>query len=269
MPVEIALFPVTESMAPRSRRSSSADTRTAAATAAPVRSATDADSLSVEERIYASITTALLQGRLRPGAQLVERDLAAAFGCTRGALRKVLARLGFEGKLVLEANRGAFVPSPSEEDIRQVYRARQIVEAGIVAALCGALSAAHKRRLRAHVRSEEKALRAGAIDESVRLAGQFHVLLTELAGGTELLGLFRRRARAHHRRARCGRPASSIDGDARASVGTGRAGGRTDAQKRRRRGSQSGVRAVGRSGAVGRKWRAVLKRRTSPRAGKR
>ncbi|WCM24514.1 GntR family transcriptional regulator [Paraburkholderia bryophila] len=170
-------------MASRSRRSPPADT----ATASP--SAPADDPVGVEQRIYASITAALLQGRLRPGAQLVERDLAAAFGCTRGALRKVLARLGFEGKLVLEANRGAFVPSPSEQDIRQVYRARQIVEAGIVTALCGALSAAHKRRLRAHVRSEEKAARAGAIDESVRLAGQFHVLLTELAGGTELLGL--------------------------------------------------------------------------------
>ncbi|MFM0306494.1 GntR family transcriptional regulator [Paraburkholderia sp. RL17-383-BIF-A] len=170
-------------MPPRPRRSSSADTD------APIQPAREDDSSSVEERIYASITAALLQGRLPPGAQLVERDLAAAFGCTRGALRKVLARLGFEGKLVLEANRGAFVPSPSEEDIRQVYRARQIVEAGIVAALCGALSAQHKRSLRAHVRSEEKALRAGAVEDSVRLAGQFHVLLTELAGGTELLGL--------------------------------------------------------------------------------
>jgi DNA-binding GntR family transcriptional regulator len=170
-------------MATRTRRLPSTDTET------PISAPVDDDPVSVEERIYTSITTALLQGRLRPGAQMVERDLAAAFGCTRGALRKVLARLGFEGKLVLAANRGAFVPSPSERDIRQVYRARQIVEAGIVAALCGGLSAAHKRRLRAHVRSEEKALRAGAIEESVRLAGQFHVLLTELAGGTELLGL--------------------------------------------------------------------------------
>jgi DNA-binding GntR family transcriptional regulator len=183
MPGNISLFSVTEFMASRSSRTPSADSGT------PIRSAPDDDPISVEERIYASITAALLQGRLRPGAQLVERDLAAAFGCTRGALRKVLARLGFEGKLVLEANRGAFVPSPSEEGIRQVYRARQIVEAGIVAALCGSLSAAHKRRLRAHVRSEEKASRAGALEESVRLAGRFHVLLTELAGGTELLGL--------------------------------------------------------------------------------
>jgi len=170
-------------MATRTRRSPSIDTDM------PIPAASEDDPVSVEERIYTSITTALLQGRLRPGAQLVERDLAAAFGCTRGALRKVLARLGFEGKLRLAANRGAFVPSPSEEDIRQVYRARQIVEAGIVAALCGGLGAAHKRRLRAHVRSEEKALRSGSIEECVRLAGQFHVLLTELAGGTELLGL--------------------------------------------------------------------------------
>lgn len=151
--------------------------------AAPV-AETDTD--SVEARVYASITAALLEGRLRPGAQLVERDLAAAFGCTRGALRKVLARLGFEGKLVLEANRGAFVPSPSEDDVRQVYRARQIVEAGIVTALCGALGTQAKRRLRAHVASEKKALKDGRIDEQVRLAGQFHVLLTDLAGGAEL-----------------------------------------------------------------------------------
>ncbi|MFP3559143.1 GntR family transcriptional regulator [Paraburkholderia sp. SIMBA_049] len=143
---------------------------------------------NVEDRIYASITTALLEGRLRPGAQLVERDLAAAFNCTRGALRKVLARLGFEGKLVLEANRGAFVPAPSEDDVRQVYRARQIVEAGIVTALCGALSSQDRRVLKAHIATEKKALKDGRVDEQVRLAGHFHVLLTQIAGSAELQG---------------------------------------------------------------------------------
>src|ERR1700759_5292177 len=94
-----------------------------------------------DERVYAAITSALLHGKLAPGAQLVERELAAAFDCTRGAIRKALARLGAEGKLVLAANRGAFVPSPSVDDIRAVYRARQVVEAGIVAMLCGRLAA--------------------------------------------------------------------------------------------------------------------------------
>src|SRR5258708_4630389 len=106
MPGDIAPSSLTEPIVSRSARTPSATTGT------PSRSAPEDDPISVEERIDALIGAALLQGGLRPGAQLVERDLAAAFGCTRGALRKVLAGLGFEGKLVLEANRGAFVPSP-------------------------------------------------------------------------------------------------------------------------------------------------------------
>ncbi|SAK41373.1 GntR family transcriptional regulator [Caballeronia ptereochthonis] len=139
-----------------------------------------------DERVYAAITSALLHGRLAPGAQLVERELAAAFDCTRGTIRKVLARLGAEGKLTLEVNRGAFVPSPTVADIREVYRARQVVEAGIVAALCGGLSAPTKRALRAHIRAERRAVKAGSVEECVRLAGHFHLLLAELAGAPEV-----------------------------------------------------------------------------------
>jgi DNA-binding GntR family transcriptional regulator len=136
-----------------------------------------------EARVYAALVSALLAGRLPPGTQLVERELAATFGATRGAVRKVLARLGAEGKLVLETNRGAFVPSPTEADIREVYRARQIVESGVIVALCGACGAQSLRRLRAHVRAEQKAQHAAQVDEAVRLAGQFHLLLTGLASG--------------------------------------------------------------------------------------
>ncbi|MFP3796178.1 MULTISPECIES: GntR family transcriptional regulator [Paraburkholderia] len=153
----------------------------------PLPPQTDDESDDVEALVYASINSALLQGKLSPGQQLVERELAAAFGCTRGALRKVLARLGYEGKLVMEPNRGAFVPSPSEDDIRAAFRARQVVEAGVVTSLCGALDARARRALAAHVRSEKKALRDGRVDEAVRLAGQFHLVLTEIAGGAALV----------------------------------------------------------------------------------
>jgi DNA-binding GntR family transcriptional regulator len=142
---------------------------------------------SIDERVYDALTSALLQGKLAAGAQLVERDLAAAFDCTRGTIRKVLARLGAEGKLTLEANRGAFVPSPSVEDIREVYRARRVVEAGVVVVLCGALKASGKRALRAHIRSEQRALKAGSVEECVRLAGRFHLLLAELAGAHDVV----------------------------------------------------------------------------------
>ncbi|SAK55139.1 GntR family transcriptional regulator [Caballeronia arationis] len=148
------------------------------------------DDLPIDERIHAALTKALLEGKLAPGAQLVERDLAAAFDCTRGTIRKVLMRLGYEGKVVLEANRGAFVPSPSEDDIRAVYRARQVIEAGIVVTLCGALTTQQKRSLRAHVKSEARALKSGNVEDCVRLAGQFHLLLVEMAAAPELHAFF-------------------------------------------------------------------------------
>ncbi|SAK81508.1 GntR family transcriptional regulator [Caballeronia fortuita] len=147
---------------------------------------TSSNDISADERVYAAIASALLQGKLAPGAQLVERELAAAFDCTRGTIRKVLARLGAEGKLTLEANRGAFVPSPTPADIREAYRARQVVEAGIVASLCGALNARALRALRAHVKAEQRALKSGNVAECVRLAGDFHVLLAQLAGAPDV-----------------------------------------------------------------------------------
>lgn len=146
----------------------------------------------VEERVYAAISAALLGGKLRPGMPLRERSLAEVFHCTRGAVRKVLARLGAEGKLDLEPNRGAYVPRPSVEDIRQVYCARRAVEAGIVATLCGRLTDAQLARLRQHVEAEEAALHAHRREESIRLAGGFHALLTEMVGSVDLLAFVRR-----------------------------------------------------------------------------
>ncbi|RDK11388.1 GntR family transcriptional regulator [Cupriavidus lacunae] len=146
----------------------------------------------VEDRVHAAITAALLAGKLRPGMPLRERSLAEAFDCTRGAVRKVLARLGAEGKLDLEPNRGAFVPRPSVEDIREVYSARRAVEVGIVATLCGRLSAEQLARLTQHVEAEEAAFHAHRREASARLAGGFHALLTEMVGSADLLAFVQR-----------------------------------------------------------------------------
>lgn len=146
----------------------------------------------VEARVHAAICAALMAGKLRPGMPLRERNLAEAFGCTRGAVRKVLARLGAEGKLHLEPNRGAYVPQPSVEDIRQVYSARRAVEAGIVATLCGRLSDEQIARLTQHVEAEEAAFHGRQREASVRLAGGFHVLLAEIVGSADLLAFVQR-----------------------------------------------------------------------------
>lgn len=152
----------------------------------------EADDANVDERVYAAVSKALLSGKLRPGTPLRERALAEALGCTRGAVRKVLARLGMEKRLVLEHNRGAFVPNPSIEDMRGIYRARRIVEAGLVTTLFGNLSRDQVAALRKHVQEEQKAFKEGRREDAIKLAGDFHLLLAQMANSEELLSYIRR-----------------------------------------------------------------------------
>jgi DNA-binding GntR family transcriptional regulator len=135
-----------------------------------------------EESIYQVIAATLLAGRLAPGTQLVEMRLAALFGVSRERIRKVLQRLGHERLLEMIPNRGAFVASPNLAQAREIYEARRIVEGGIVGRLAGRLTAAQAQDLAQHGKRELEALRRDDRVMSIRLSGEFHVLLAEATG---------------------------------------------------------------------------------------
>ncbi len=134
----------------------------------------------------------LLEGKLRPGTPLRERQLAEIFGLTRGAVRKLLLRLGHEGKLEMFTNRGAFVPQPTVADVRHVYDARKAVESGLVAILAPRMTAPQLTHLRSQVRKERRAQRLGKRNVSVKLAGSFHIELVQALGNDELTDIVRR-----------------------------------------------------------------------------
>jgi len=135
-----------------------------------------------EALIHQVLARVLLQGRLAPGTQLVETRLAAIFGVSRERIRKLLQRLGHERLIDLIPNRGAFVANPSLAQAREIYEARRIVEGGVVARLAGTLTAPQAAALAEHGRREQAALEAGDRAQSIRLSGQYHVLLAECTG---------------------------------------------------------------------------------------
>jgi DNA-binding GntR family transcriptional regulator len=142
-----------------------------------------------ETMVHDALLKALLGGALRPGTALRERHLADTFGATRGAVRKVLLRLGQEGKLELRPNRGAFVPQPGADDVRRVYELRRVLECGIVGVLAERVDTIARDRLAALdalLVRERRAQRAGRRDEAVRLAGDFHLVLVDLFDNPEL-----------------------------------------------------------------------------------
>jgi DNA-binding GntR family transcriptional regulator len=74
-------------------------------------------------------------GRLVPGQRLVEADVMAATGASRGKVREALQRLEADGLLTLEEFRGASVKRLGLDEVRQIYRTRMALE-GLAAAEC-------------------------------------------------------------------------------------------------------------------------------------
>lgn len=138
------------------------------------------------DEIYERIVSAVFAHRLAPGTKLVEDRLAEIFGASRSRIRSVLARLAHEQLVRLEPNRGAFVAAPSPAEAREIFESRRLIEPGIVRRLVETVDRAGLERLRTLVRDEAKARAANDRHSIIRLSGEFHIVLAELAGNTFL-----------------------------------------------------------------------------------
>jgi DNA-binding GntR family transcriptional regulator len=139
-----------------------------------------------DEAVYDAIFRAILEGRLKAGTKLAEKPLAEIFSVSRERIRKVLQRLGAERRLEMIPNRGARVPRPTLEDIRSVYEAHRILEAGIVPQLVRIMDDTFLVRLDKHLAQERIAAERGDRAASVKLSGAFHLLLVDRLGNPDL-----------------------------------------------------------------------------------
>ncbi|CUA96834.1 MULTISPECIES: GntR family transcriptional regulator [Comamonas] len=135
----------------------------------------------------ARIATAIHEHRLLPGTKLGEDRLANIFNTSRARVREVLARMARDQMVELFPQRGAFVAKPSIEQALDVFEARRLIEPGIVRRLVLNMDNSKIRRLQTHLKQEREARANSDKRATVRLSGEFHVLLAELAGNSALL----------------------------------------------------------------------------------
>lgn len=148
----------------------------------PVRAEREKTVDEIYERIYAAI----LEHRLHPGTKLGEEKMADIFGVSRARIREVLARLAHEQIVELFPQRGAYVAKPTTEQARDVFEARRLIEPAVLRRLVDTLTTEKIQRLRQHIELEADARRRGDKRAVIRLSGEFHTLLAELAGNSAL-----------------------------------------------------------------------------------
>jgi DNA-binding GntR family transcriptional regulator len=144
---------------------------------------------SSTQRIVESIVEAIVERRLMPGTKLAESQIGELFSVSRTVVRQALNQLSRDRLVTLEPARGAFVAQPGIAEARQVFEARQLIEAGIVRELCTRITLAQLATLRAHLKQEREAVARTDISGRTRLLADFHVVLARLLGNEVLAQL--------------------------------------------------------------------------------
>ena len=139
--------------------------------------------------MYDSIVAAITEHRLAPGTRLREERLAELFTVSRTQVRPVLQRLEHEGLVERQPRRGAVVAAPSAAATAQIFVARRLVEPWLVRCCCERADRSGLKRLQRVVAEENQARAAGDPRAVVRLSGDFHRVLAELAGNEPLAQL--------------------------------------------------------------------------------
>ena len=142
---------------------------------APVPALSDSD-------IYERIVSAILDHRLQPGTKLVEDKLGTAFGVSRTRIRPVLVRLANEQIVTMVPNRGACVAQPTEQEAREVFEARRLVEPPLLERFMAVATPADIAILAHFIAEEEMARAKGDMRHAIRMSGDFHLTIAERSG---------------------------------------------------------------------------------------
>jgi len=139
----------------------------------------------------AYIKKRLISGEFASGARLTEEGLARDLGLSRTPVREAIRRLVADGMLRFKPNSGAFVAEWTDDEIRQIFDLRTLLEAQIAEAAALSITPQELAALQA-VQSELEAAAAGRGDVALQrrsaLNRRFHALIAAASRKTRLAG---------------------------------------------------------------------------------
>ncbi|MDO5366506.1 GntR family transcriptional regulator [Kocuria sp.] len=137
--------------------------------------------------IARQLRRAIGDGELAPGQQLNEMELSRSLGVSRGPLREAMQRLTQEGLLLSVRNRGVFVIEVTDDDVRDLYLARNAVERAAAARVIAGDPEAGANRLLEKVDEMSAAIDRGDTAALTETDVAFHALLVELSESPRLI----------------------------------------------------------------------------------
>ena len=133
--------------------------------------------------LYSRIFDAILEQRIHAASRFTEESLAQMFSARRSDIRGVLTQLSHQQIIILRTHHRPQVAAPDAEQTRQTLHARRLTEIMLARLACQQPRPQDLKRLRALINSERQCTARGP---AIRLSGEFHLQLAEMAGNAPL-----------------------------------------------------------------------------------
>src|SRR5215831_16664886 len=143
------------------------------------------------ERIAFSVLRAIADQRLAPGTRLSEGDLAKVFDVSRTIVRQALTQLAAQGLVGVRAKKGWFIIEPRDDEIRDTFAARRLVEGALLRAFVPVATAPQLRALERHLRRQRDAIAGDDTALRTHLLTDFHVQIAEMMDNAVVTRLVR------------------------------------------------------------------------------
>ena len=133
---------------------------------------------SLSKIVVEKIKESILNGSLKPGAKLIEKQLTNSLGVSRTPLREAFRELAGEGYITIYPHKGAFVTKITKEEIKDLYMITSVLE-GLATRLATPLlslgkNRKHLEKLLEELRIYEQSGEVSKYWETNQLFHQFH-----------------------------------------------------------------------------------------------
>lgn len=136
---------------------------------------------SLREHIHDELRQAIISGRLKTGAKLNERQLAADLGTSTSPLKEAMRLLEAEGLVRTEPRRGSYVTFSSRQ-AEEMTLARAALESIIARQAAKHATEEAFSRLRAVIEKMRVVLESGNVEQLIALNEEFHDGIHEASG---------------------------------------------------------------------------------------
>jgi DNA-binding GntR family transcriptional regulator len=135
----------------------------------------------------AELRSAIVRGDLAPGEKILQEATAQELGVSLIPLREALKTLAGEGIVTYQPQRGYFVTELPVERIRELYLARELVEAEVERLAVSRLDDAALESMRAQVTVQKRAVAERDAVEMITANRTFHFTIFESCGNSLLV----------------------------------------------------------------------------------